>query len=78
MGLGDAKLLAVIGFWFGLQSIPFVIFFSSTIALLSVVPALLNKTKKMSSQIPFGPYIIAGNLLYLILQNKINSLFLLY
>ena len=63
MGLGDAKLLAVIGFWFGIQSIPFVIFFSSTIALISVVPALINKSKKMSSQIPFGPYIIAGNLL---------------
>ena len=77
MGLGDAKLLAVIGFWFGIQSIPFVIFFSSTIALISVVPALINKSKKMSSQIPFGPYIIAGNLLYLILQNKINSLFLI-
>ena len=77
MGLGDAKLLAVIGFWFGIQSIPFVIFFSSTIALISVLPALINKLKKMSSQIPFGPYIIAGNLLYLILQNKINSLFLI-
>ena len=77
MGLGDAKLLAVIGFWFGIQSIPFVIFFSSTIALISVVPALINKSKKMSSQIPFGPYIIAGNLLYLILQNKINALFLI-
>ena len=77
MGLGDAKLLAVIGFWFGIQSIPFVIFFSSTIALISVLPALINKSKKMSSQIPFGPYIIAGNLLYLILQNKINSLFLI-
>ena len=27
MGLGDAKLLSVIGFWFGWVSIPFVIFF---------------------------------------------------
>jgi len=30
MGLGDAKLLAVVGFWFGLDSIPFVIFLSSS------------------------------------------------
>ena len=28
MGLGDAKLLAVIGFWFGWISIPFIIFIS--------------------------------------------------
>ena len=31
MGLGDAKLLAVIGFWFGLDAVPFIIFLSSTI-----------------------------------------------
>ena len=53
MGLGDAKLLAVIGFWFGLDAIPFIIFLSSTIALISVTPDLIKKSKKMSSQIPF-------------------------
>jgi len=36
MGLGDAKLLAVIGFWFGWISIPFVIFSSSIVALITV------------------------------------------
>ena len=29
MGLGDAKLFAVIGFWFGWISIPFIVFLSS-------------------------------------------------
>ena len=33
MGLGDAKLLAAIGFWFGWYSIPYVIFLSSLSAL---------------------------------------------
>ncbi len=60
MGLGDAKLLAVIGFWFGLDAVPFIIFLSSTIALISVAPDLIKKSKKMSTQIPFGPYIIAA------------------
>ena len=40
MGLGDAKLLAAIGFWFGWISIPFVIFSSSIVALISVLPSL--------------------------------------
>ena len=53
MGLGDAKLLAVIGFWFGWISIPFVIFLSSIFALVFVVPDLIKKNKKMSSHIPF-------------------------
>ena len=33
MGLGDAKLLSAIGFWFGWIAIPFVIFSSSIVAL---------------------------------------------
>ena len=74
MGLGDAKLLSAIGFWFGWFSIPFVIFLSSIIALLSVAPSLLNKSKKFSSQIPFGPYIILGTLIYLLFESNIRSI----
>ena len=74
MGLGDAKLLSVIGFWFGWISIPFVIFLSSIIALLFVIPSLIKKSKKLSSQIPFGPYIIIGTLIYLIFESNIQSI----
>ena len=74
MGLGDAKLLAVIGFWFGWIAIPFVIFSSSIIALISVVPSLLNKTRKFSSQIPFGPYIVIGCILYVIFIDQYKNL----
>ena len=73
MGLGDAKLLAVIGFWFGWMSIPFVIFTSSVVALLFVIPSLINKSKKMSSQIPFGPYIIIGCILYVSFSDQIKQ-----
>ena len=72
MGLGDAKLLSAIGFWFGWVSIPFIIFFSSAIALLSVVPDLIKKKKQLSSQIPFGPYLIIGNLVFLFLIDPIK------
>ena len=74
MGLGDAKLFAVIGFWFGWISIPFVIFLSSTIALLSVLPDLLRSSKKLSSQIPFGPFIILGTIFYLVFQDNFVKL----
>ena len=70
MGLGDAKLFAVIGFWFGWISIPFVIFLSSILALLSVLPDLLRRSKKLSSQIPFGPFIILGTIFYLVFQDN--------
>ena len=74
MGLGDAKLFAVVGFWFGWIAIPFVVFLSSIIALISVVPSLLKNSKNLSSQIPFGPYIIIGTLVYLFFENTFKSL----
>ena len=76
MGLGDAKLLAVIGFWFGWVALPFVIFSSSIVALIYVLPSLINKSKKLSSEIPFGPYIIIGCILYIIfIEQYKNVLF---
>ena len=69
MGLGDAKLLSAIGFWFGWYSIPYVIFLSSLSALMIALPGLINKSKTMSSQIPFGPYLIFGTVAYLIFRN---------
>ena len=74
MGLGDAKLMAVVGFWFGWISIPFTIFISSVVALVLVIPSLLKKTKDMSAQIPFGPYIIIGCILYVSFANQIKYL----
>jgi leader peptidase (prepilin peptidase)/N-methyltransferase len=74
MGLGDAKLLAVIGFWFGWIAIPFVIFSSSIVALISVIPSLLNKSKKLSSEIPFGPYIVIGCILYIVFIEQYKNL----
>ena len=71
MGLGDAKLLSAIGFWFGWVSIPFVLFLSSIIALGLSLPSLINKSKNLSSQIPFGPYIILGITLYISIKHMI-------
>ena len=74
MGLGDAKLVSLIGFWFGWISIPFVIFFSSAIALIKVIPDLIKNKKNLSSEIPFGPYLIVGCLTFLILNSQIKFL----
>ena len=76
MGLGDAKLMAVVGFWFGWVSIPFTIFISSFVALIFAVPSLLKKNKNMTTQIPFGPYIIIGCIIYVSFANQIKHMFL--
>ena len=76
MGLGDAKLLAAIGFWFGWVSVPFIIFISSAVALILTIPSLINQTRKMSSKIPFGPYIIVGCIFYVLFSNQIKTVLL--
>ena len=76
MGLGDAKLFAVIGFWFGWISIPFIVFLSSLIALVSVIPSLINKTKQMSSEIPFGPYIIIATVIFIFFKESFTNFLL--
>ena len=76
MGLGDAKLMAVVGFWFGWASIPFTIFISSFVALIFSIPSLIKKNKNMATQIPFGPYIIIGCIIYVSFENQIKHMFL--
>ena len=73
MGLGDAKLLAVAGFWFGWVSVPLIIFLSSSIGLLSVLPSLLTKKRKLSSQIPFGPYIVVSMVIYFYFSDQLKA-----
>ena len=76
MGLGDAKLMAGIGLLFGWQSIPFVLFISSVLGLIFVIPSLLSKKKNMRSEIPFGPFIIASSIVYFTFGRYLYSLIL--
>jgi leader peptidase (prepilin peptidase)/N-methyltransferase len=71
MGFGDAKLFCGIGLWFGYQSVFIIIFLASIIALLFVAPKLFKGKLKMKNEIPFGPFIILGNLVYIIFMEEI-------
>ena len=76
MGLGDAKLMTGIGLLFGWQSIPFVLFVSAVLGLISVIPSLINKKKNLRSEIPFGPFIITACFIYFICGDYLYSLIL--
>ena len=76
MGFGDAKLMAGIGLLFGWQSIPFILFVSSILGLIFVVPSLIKKQKTMRTEIPFGPFIIAACLIYFAHGDLLYSLIL--
>lgn len=61
LGLGDAKLLAAAGGWLGLQSLPSVLLWATSSALLLVLIAvLLRHPVTGASRIPFGPFLALG------------------
>ena len=71
MGLGDAKLMVGIGLLLGWQSIPIILFLASILGLIFVIPSLIRKTKKLTTQIPFGPFIVLGSILFYFLKKNI-------
>lgn len=61
MGHGDFKLLAVLGAWFGWQSLPLIIILSSLVGAIIGVSLMIFKSHDRNTAIPFGPYLaIAG------------------
>ena len=68
MGLGDAKLMVGIGLLLGWQSIPIILFLASILGLIFVIPSLIKKTKKLTTQIPFGPFIILGSIIFFLIK----------
>jgi leader peptidase (prepilin peptidase)/N-methyltransferase len=66
MGGGDIKLLAWIGALLGWQAIGFVVFFSGFVgAAFGLLRGALKKGD-MKSPIPFGPFLVAGALAYVL------------
>jgi len=78
MGGGDIKLLAMIGAWLGWQSLPFVIFMSSTTGSIAGLITMLIQKKGAQTRIPFGPFLSAGALVYIFYSEIIIHYFSLY
>jgi leader peptidase (prepilin peptidase) / N-methyltransferase len=66
MGGGDIKLLAMIGAFLGWKAILPIVFFSSVLGTLVGVPLMLVKKADGKLAIPFGPFLSAGALIYLL------------
>ena len=89
MGLGDGKLLAMVGAVFGWKALPIVIFAGSLLGTIISIPLLLAARRGHPAhgaaavepslrqvQVPFGPFLAMGALLYLFAGPRILGLFL--
>lgn len=67
MGMGDVKMLAMIGAWMGWRALLFIVLLSSiTGSLIGGAMLLLNR-QGVRARIPFGPFLALGTLVFLFL-----------
>lgn len=72
MGLGDVKLLAMLGGFLGAPAILPVIFLASIMGTLVGIPLMLIKRAGRKLAIPFGPFLATAALVYLFFVDWID------
>lgn len=65
MGMGDVKLLAMIGSFIGWQWALFTIFSSSLLGTIAGLTLIMLKKTDIKGKIPFGPYLAMGSVVSL-------------
>ncbi len=79
LGLGDVKLLAVTGAFFGAEAAWYTIFVGSLLGTVFGLLSLVIFGRKFSHYLPFGPYLAVANVLFIFLgTNKTFEFFGLY
>lgn len=65
MGLGDVKLLAMIGGLLGWPAAPFSLFAGAVVGSVYGLGVMLVRSRHLDLEIPFGPFLAFGALLYM-------------
>ncbi len=68
IGMGDIKLVAIIGFYIGIESLFSCIICSLFISLLCGVVLILAKKISSKDMIPFAPFLMFGTILSIVLR----------
>jgi leader peptidase (prepilin peptidase)/N-methyltransferase len=78
MGMGDVKLLAMIGAFLGYQCLLYVIFFSSLTGSVVGIAAMFQQKKGGQTRIPFGPFLSLAALSWLFFREDILAVWSWY
>ena len=66
MGLGDVKLLAMMGAFLGaLPAIPFIVLISSVLGSVVGIGIIVTQGRGFQAQVPFGPFLAVAAVIYL-------------
>jgi len=75
MGYGDFKLLAALGAWLGWQALPIIVLVSA-VAGICVSLTLHMRATPTDPEIPFGPFLSVGGLVYVLWGTHLWQIFL--
>jgi len=76
MGFGDFKLLALLGAWFGWQSLLMIVLLSSLVGAIVGISLILIMGRDRLLPIPFGPYLAAAGWISLIWGDQLLSMYI--
>jgi leader peptidase (prepilin peptidase)/N-methyltransferase len=71
MGMGDLKLLAMIGIYVGITGALLSVYIGAMIAFILIVIQLLSRRINLKETIPFGPFIAVGALVYIMIGSEL-------
>ena len=66
LGMGDVKLIAMLGAFLGVGGVVFTIFISSVIGTIVGISIILYKKGDMKYQIPYGPFLSLAAVIYVL------------
>jgi len=71
LGMGDVKLIGIIGIYAGFPQVLYVLIFAMITATVYILVGLIGKRLEMGRTIPFGPFIAIGALMQFIVGDQI-------
>ena len=77
MGLGDVKLMAALGLYFGLTNIIMIALMSFLIGAVLSVILIIAKKRKMDEYITFGPFIVIATFIVIFVPYEVITMTLL-
>jgi len=76
IGMGDVKLLVLIGVYMGFPEVVYSLFLGVFVAGLFILIGMLMKKIRLHDTVPFGPFIAVGTVVYMCFGNVLLSWYL--
>ncbi len=73
LGGGDVKLMAMIGAFLGIRSLPWVVLVSAFLGSIGGLWTIVRRGKAAHTPIPYGPFLGAAALVYLLWQERFSA-----